>query len=148
MDMKKPADGCSYKSGTLPGKCAPLAMAYVPIQQGACPAYDPDEALRRGTLFPGLDLPWMNMVNSSDLDDTPLNELMSIDFVVKELALYMDTHPEDMEAFATFKDFLKLAKEARKRYVEKYGPVTHRDMVVMKNYSWIDNPWPWDYRSK
>lgn len=146
MDNNKPAEGCNYKSGTLPGICAPLAMAYVPMQQCAAPAYDPDEALARGTLFPGLDLPWMNMVNSGDMANTPLNELMSIDFVVKELSLYLDTHPYDKDAFATYQDFLKLAKEARKRYTEKYGPVTHSDMLGMSGYSWVNDPWPWDYK--
>ena len=55
------AGACGYKQGSLP-ECAPLAVAYVPAQPGSQPAYDPEDALKRGTLFPGLDLPFMNMV--------------------------------------------------------------------------------------
>ena len=85
MDNKTSAGDCGYKYGSLPGACAPLAMAYVPMQQAATPAYDPDEALQRGTLFPGLDLPFMNMVNTGGMGDTPLCELMSLTFVADEL---------------------------------------------------------------
>ena len=42
------------------GECAtlPLAMAYVPIQPWETP-YEPDVALRRGTIFPSLDYPFL-----------------------------------------------------------------------------------------
>ena len=43
-------------------------MSYVPMQDAAAPAYEPSEALARGTLFPGLDLPFMNSVNESAPD--------------------------------------------------------------------------------
>jgi spore coat protein JB len=141
-------DGCGYKNGSLPGTCAPLAMAYVPMQQSAKPAYDPDEALERGTLFPGLDLPFMNMVNSGGMKPSPLCELMSLTFVADELELYLDTHPGDSGAFSTYQDILKLLAEARRRYVSLYGPVSQSDMLGMSRYSWIDDPWPWDYTAE
>ena len=50
-------------------------------------------ALARGTLFPGLDLPFMNLVNKPADLSTPLCELMAMDFVIRELNLYLDTHP-------------------------------------------------------
>ena len=61
MDRAKAENG--YRFGSLP-KNAPLAMAYVPLQESASPSYESMEALSRGTLFPGLDLPLMNIVNS------------------------------------------------------------------------------------
>lgn len=36
----------------------PLAMAYVPMQPWETP-YEPDVALRRATIFPSLDLPFL-----------------------------------------------------------------------------------------
>ena len=41
----------------------------------------------------------MNMVNTGDLNGTPLGEVMALDFVAQELALYLDTHSADEEAF-------------------------------------------------
>ncbi|HBD86413.1 MAG TPA: spore coat protein CotJB [Clostridiales bacterium] len=138
-----PREDCGYRSGLLP-ECAPLALTYTPMQQGSEPAYATNDALSRGTLFPGLDLPFMNLVNKTPTHSTPLRELMAIDFVVDELELYLDTHKNDSEAFATYQGFLKLAAEGRERYVARYGPVSQSDMINAKSYTWLNDPWPWD----
>ena len=75
-------DKCNFKQGPLP-ECAPLALAQTPMQQSNEPAYDRRMALARGTLFPGLDLPFMNMVNKPGDLSTPLCELMAMDFVIR-----------------------------------------------------------------
>lgn len=137
---------CSYKSGSLP-QCAPLAAAYVPMQESAEPVYNNSEALAKGTLFPGLNLPFMNMVNSGDMAGTPLGELMSLDFVAHELHLYLDTHQDDSEAFEMYKNVLKLAWTAREKYVKLYGPLTCADMLKSNSFTWLKNPWPWEYVS-
>ena len=140
-------DKCNFKQGPLP-ECAPLALAQTPMQQSSEPAYDKRMALARGTLFPGLDLPFMNMVNTGDLTGTPLGELMALDFVAHELALYLDTHCEDNEAFDMLKNILELASTARERYVKLYGPVTINDIAKAQSFTWLKNPWPWDYCAK
>lgn len=142
--MDKNKNDSSYRYGSLPGD-APLAAAYVPMQRSVAPAYDANEALSRGTLFPGLDLPLMNIVNNN-LKCTPLTEMMAIDFVVDELELYQDTHCDDAEAFAMYQTFLALQKEAKERYVKLCGPVSQSDMLGMRSYTWLNNPWPWDYQ--
>ena len=136
---------CGYQQGSLPA-CAPLAASYVPMQQGSQPMYDMEDALKRGTLFPGLDLPFMNMVNTADVTDTPLGEVMALQFVCHELQLYLDTHPDDEEGFAVLKNMLKLSKEANKRYVEKYGPLQPCDLLESNRFDWLEDPWPWQYR--
>ena len=103
---------CTYKQGALPG-CSALGLAVMPSQASSQPAYESEEALSRGTLFPGLDLPFMNIVNKMPAKTTPLRELMALDFVCNELALYLDTHAEDTEAFATYQSMLKLYEEGR-----------------------------------
>ena len=135
---------CSSREGALP-KCAPLGMSYVPAQTSATPAYDSNQALLRGTLFPGLDLPFMNVVNKGKLTGTPLGELMALDFVVKELNLYLDTHKDDHEAFQTLQSTLALFEEGKKRYVKKYGPLTISDLKYSDHFNWVCDPWPWDY---
>ncbi len=134
----------NYKNGSLPGASAPLVMAYVPMQNSAVPSYEASEALSRGTLFPGLDLPFMNMVNRNDRN-SPLAELMAIDFVAHELALYLDTHADDSEAFDMYQTFLALSKEAHARYVQQKGPICHSDMLGKNSYTWLTDPWPWEY---
>lgn len=140
-------DSCTYKEGPLPS-CAPLALSVVPSQQSSKPAYERNEALAKGTLFPGLDLPFMDYVATGPVDNTPMAELMALDFVTQELALYLDTHPDDQEAFKTWKSCAALAEEGRKRYVEMYGPVTRRETSMFDSWVWPEDPWPWNGAGK
>jgi len=136
---------CGCKNGELP-PCAPLATAYVPAQESALPRYSNSDALTRGTLFPGLDLPFLNKVNKTHpYAGTPLGELMAIEFIVKELNLYLDTHARDEKAFQLMRSMTALLKEARERYVELYGPVTLADLASSSRYTWLTGPWPWEY---
>jgi spore coat protein JB len=133
-----------YKMGSLPA-LAPLAAGYVPWQRETPPQYDPDDALTRGTLFPGLDLPFMNVANKGNpYAGTPLGDLMAIGFVANELMLYLDTHPRDGEAFAMLKKVLMLKKEAHERYVARFGSVRMDDLARAESYDWVRAPFPWE----
>lgn len=134
---------CSVLQGPLP-ECSPLANAVTPVQTAYEPAYDRAEALVKGTLFPGLDLPFMDYVAKKPLARTPENELSALDFVSHELALYLDTHASDKEAFAAWRAFDKLAKTAHERYTELYGPVRVCDQQDDTRWRWNDDPWPWE----
>ena len=141
MDMKKMAQQGGY--GRLPAT-APLANPYVPFQIEDPPKYEPKAGIIRGTLFPGLDLPFMNMVNTKELPATPLAELQTMAFAMHELALYLDTHRDDKEAIEVFRAFQRIYANGRQKYEKECGPLTH--MSEMENgYSWLDDPWPWEY---
>ena len=77
----------------------------------------------------------------------PKTELMAICFVADELELYLDTHEHDAEAFAMYQTFLALKKEAHERYVKLAGPVRQEDMLTCDRYTWLCDPWPWDYQA-
>lgn len=139
---------CDYKNGDLP-PCAPLAAGYVPLQQKNAPRYVSNDALTRGTLFPGLDLPFMNIANKSNpYAGTPLGDLMALDFVTHELTLYLDTHRDDAEAFSVMKSLLALKNEGRERFVKQYGPVDTDDLASATGFSWTHAPWPWEYTER
>lgn len=124
--------------------CAPLANPFVPFQFEDPPKYEPRKALIRGTLFPGLDLPFMGMVNKNEKPVTPLTELQTMAFVIQELALYLDTHREDTEALAVYRSFQKMYEDAVKTYEQEFGPLTHLSYMEGP-YRWLDDPWPWEY---
>lgn len=146
--IKAAPAACNYRSGTLPG-CAPLAVGFVPFQQDDKPQYAVEEALTRGTLFPGLDLPFMNIANKGNpYAGTPLGDLMALDFVIKELNLYLDTHKDDKDAFEMMKEIIKLAGEGRERYTKLYGPVSLSDLQYSDKYTWLTEPWPWEYSER
>jgi spore coat protein JB len=86
----------------------------------------------------------MNIVNPEP-DETPMTEMMAIDFVVDELELYLDTHAGDREAFALYQTMLAMQKEARERLVRLCGPIQQSDQLGMDRYVWLNSPWPWEF---
>lgn len=63
--MENRLPDASYREGRLP-MTAPLANPYVPFQAENPPKYEARKGLVRGTLFPGLDLPFMDMINKEE----------------------------------------------------------------------------------
>lgn len=131
------------REGRLPAS-APLANPYVPFQLENPPKYESRKGIIRGTLFPGLDLPFMGMVNKNELPVTPLTELQVMAFAIQELALYLDTHREDQEALDLYRSYQKMYQEGREAYERMCGPLNHMS-VNEGEYKWLDEPWPWEY---
>ena len=129
--------------GRMPA-IAPLANPYVPYQVDKPATYETPKAIIRGTLFPGLDLPFMGMVNKDELQVTPLTELQAMYFVLQELILYLDTHKEDIDALDMYRTYQRMYNEGVKKYEESYGPLNHLS-VVNGEYKWLEEPWPWEY---
>ena len=130
-------------TGTLPAQ-APLANPYVPFPDPTPPKYEARKALIRGTLYPGLDLPFLGMVNDQLKPDTLLNQLRTVNFAGQELALYLDTHREDGEALELSRSYQKMNAKLRQMYEDEFGPLNH--MHVQEGpYRWLDDPWPWEY---
>ena len=75
---------------------------------------------------------------------TPKTELQTLGFVIQELALYLDTHPEDKEALELYQNYQKMYHK---------GMMEHNECCQMKHglpsqgerYRWLDDPWPWEY---
>ena len=135
----------NYKTGRLPAD-APLAVPFVPFQHNNPPQYNPKDGFPRGTIFPGLDLPFQKQINESHpLHGTLLGEIMALGLALTDLHLYLDTHPDDKEVFAIFTYYSKLQKEKKAEYVKKHGPLTLGDVMEDDHYSWINDPWPWEY---
>ncbi len=147
--MEKPnqttGGSCGVGAGTLPGKCAPLAFPYIPMQEQNPARFSRAEALQTGTLFPGLDLPFKAAIQAkTQLANTALVELMALDFAVKELNLYLDTHADDQEVLQLYWSYIKLSKEGREKYQKMYGPLRSTDLTPEDGYAWLKDPWPWD----
>ena len=130
--------------GRLPAM-APLANPYVPFQLENPPKYEARKGMIRGTLFPGLDLPFLGMVNQKELPVTPRTELQALGFAINELALYLDTHRDDEEALELYRQYQDLYHKGMMTYGKEYGPLNHSFPGQGKSYSWLDDPWPWEY---
>ena len=142
MDNQKKEENC--REGRLPAM-APLANPYVPFQLENPPQYEAQKGLVRGTLFPGLDLPFMGMVNLNELPKTPSSQMQALAFAVQELALYLDTHREDMEALELYRKYQELYDRCRQVYEKNYGPLNRLSVRDNESYAWLDDPWPWEF---
>lgn len=140
MNPRKNEDGAL---GRLPAE-APLANPYVPFQIETPPKYEARKALVRGTLFPGLDLPFHDMVNNAEKPVTPMTELQVLAFAIQELALYLDTHRDDQEALDTYRQYQKLYHQGMMNFSQEEGPLNH-GTPTEGPYRWLDDPWPWEY---
>ena len=138
--VRKHMDGAE---GRLPAS-DPLANPYLPFQLEGPPKYEARKAFIRGTLYPGLDLPFMGMVNNKEKNPTPMNDLQVMAFAIQELALYLDTHREDQEALELYRKYQEIYHKSMMEYSMKCGPLNH-GTPTDGPYRWLDDPWPWEY---
>lgn len=88
---------------------------------------------------------YVESVNDKCKEDTRkelINKIKCYQFAVIELALYLDTHPEDEKALCLHKKYCKELKELQDKYQKVYGPLTIN--YPCNKWRWIEEPWPWE----
>ncbi len=90
----------------------------------------------------------MNMNNSCGCNDKEmtrkemLKKIKCLKFAVVELALYLDTHPNDTKALCLHNKYSKELKEICDKYQKVYGPLTIE--YPCNKWRWLEEPWPWE----
>ena len=100
--------------------------------------FPPREALRHGTLFPGLFIP------SGEASALPKSATITyaIPFAAWEMRLYLNTHPNDRKALALYHSYCE-------RCPGGYGYLAcalygvNRDSCPLC-WNWVEGPWPWE----
>lgn len=86
----------------------------------------------------------MNQAMSSGQQDR-LHDIGVVDFVIVEMALYLDTHPHDREALEYFNHYTRMKNQMMRDYAEKYGPLSLSTAdSVSKEWKWVLQPMPWE----
>lgn len=73
-----------------------------------------------------------------------MKKIKEYDFALKELNLYLDTHPNCCRALAMFQKYKTLRDAAVNDYIRSYGPITPEQSENAQHWDWIDNPFPWE----
>lgn len=73
-----------------------------------------------------------------------MKRIKEYDFTLKELNLYLDTHPRCRNALAMFRKYKMLREEAVKEYTNKYGPITPEQSNDLQRWQWVEGPFPWE----
>ena len=74
--------------------------------------------------------------------ETLMQEIMEYKFSILDLALYLNTHPDDEKALCCHKEFCYRAKELTDKYQQIYGPLTIE--CPCNSWRWLEGPWPWE----
>lgn len=73
-----------------------------------------------------------------------LQELQEIDFVLVELTLYLDTHPDDAYALQQFNAFAQKRRPVVNEFEKRYGPLLQFGHSFSQYpWQWSQVPWPW-----
>lgn len=73
-----------------------------------------------------------------------MEQLQEVDFVLVELTLYLDTHPEDYQSIKQFNEFAQKSMQIRQQIESKYGPLQQfGNSYSGYPWNWNQPPWPW-----
>ena len=88
------------------------------------------------------------MINDIEDNECPvskdelLKEIMEVSFVLVELGLYLDTHPDCEKALAMHNECANKYKKLTDAYQKVYGPLTMN--YPCNSWRWGQSPWPWE----
>lgn len=71
-----------------------------------------------------------------------LHQIKCYNFAIIELALYLDTHPNDERALCLHNNYSKTLKELKDKYQKVYGPLSI--YYPCNKWRWLEEPWPWE----
>ena len=74
--------------------------------------------------------------------DEMLKKIKCLKFAIVDLALFLDTHPNDRKALCLHNKYCKDLKNLEDMYQKVYGPLTIN--YPCNKWRWIEEPWPWE----
>ncbi|EGK07744.1 spore coat protein CotJB [Kroppenstedtia eburnea] len=73
-----------------------------------------------------------------------MKEIQTVDFVLVELNLYLDTHPDDQQAVQQYNEFVQRSAALKNRFQSMFGPLYgFGNSYATCPWSWKEAPWPW-----
>lgn len=137
-----------------------LAIVSMPYQTWG-PVYDDGKALRQGTIFQELDLPFyvmdgipagQNAQNGNQNRGNPVGsgktadptgesqllcQIQQVSFVLDDLTLYLDTHRDDHQALTMYREKLAVKDQLKREFAQKFYPLTRACMVFCQDENGI-----------
>ena len=83
-----------------------------------------------------------NQMDKCEMRREMLEKIKELNFAVIELALYLNTHPNDTRALNLHRRYSKELKELKDKYQKIYGPLTI--YYPCNKWRWLEEPWPWE----
>jgi spore coat protein JB len=70
--------------------------------------------------------------------------IMMLGFCALDMTLYLDTHPDDMDALDYWNQCNELYRSAMESYEERYGLLTLGGGQPLESWDWNIAPMPWE----
>ena len=93
-------------------------------------------------VLPTMELPEMKECPRDCKREEMIMKIKELDFAVIELALYLDTHPDDRKALCLHNTYTKQLKDLKDKYQKVYGPLDF--YYPCNKWRWLEQPWPWE----
>lgn len=123
-----------------------LAQLYINIQE-LTTLVPPEAALARGSSFANLYIPYKFETNKILKGSTPRQNILALidiySFLVTDLNLFLDTHPNNERAKTLINTFKTELEKLKDYYNVNFSPIT---IDSISNESYITGPWPWEDR--
>ena len=65
-------------------------------------------------------------------------------FAMDDVLLFLDTHPNDLNALNYYHYVTQMRKEAMNAYESQFGPLMVDDVQSTDNWTWLTEKWPWE----
>lgn len=82
--------------------------------------------------------------NHNNSEQQMLYAIMQLQVAVNDLALYLDTHPNDPVALYKHKGYSTQLAKLRNEYEILFGPLNIYSTEVGDHWRYINSPWPWE----
>ena len=109
--------------------------------------YAPKEGLNKGNMFKEEYVPYKNYIYNIVVNgkrDELLLKIQELTFKSKDLNLYLDVNPSDINLYNEFKNTIEELNNYKDLYEKNYGPLCYNDTLYYDSYKWVMNPWPWE----
>ncbi len=109
--------------------------------------FSTEEGFNKGNSFENLYSKYKNYVYKLKVNnkkDELLYKIQMYTFSLKDLVLYLDVHPTDQNIIQEYQKIKNKLNELVKEYENKYNPLCSSKVESKDNWTWINNPWPWD----
>lgn len=110
--------------------------------------FNPYEGYLKGNIFKDEYKPYKNYkvakLNINNEKEEMLINIGECSFMMHDLNLYLDVHPDDIEALNKFSMYREKTNELITNYERKYGPICVKGDIPNKiPFAWQENNWPW-----
>ena len=110
--------------------------------------FNPYEGYLKGNAFKDEYKPYKNYkvakLNINSEKDEMLVNIGEYSFMMHDINLYLDVHPNDKEALNMFSEYRNKVNDLITKYERKYGPLCVKGIMSNNTpFAWENEKWPW-----